>query len=60
MTHAEEQQAIVREIGQKIQECRALVEKVDGAATARAKLDKALETIAKWYMSATPPAADKE
>ncbi|MGE8366021.1 hypothetical protein [Cupriavidus sp.] len=48
MARADEQNAIAREIGQKIQECRALVEKVDGAVGVRVQLDKVLEKIAKW------------
>lgn len=52
MTREDEKEAILREIGQKIQECRALVEKIDGGFTVRLQLDKLLEKVLKWGESA--------
>lgn len=52
MTREDEKEAILREIGQKIQECRALVDKIDGGFTVRLQLDKLLEKVLKWGESA--------
>lgn len=48
MTHAEEQQAIARAIGQRIQECRELVERLEGGGAVRTQLDKTFEKVAQW------------
>lgn len=50
------QQDILRELGQKVQECRDLIDRVDGGYTVRLLLDKVLEKVLRWDASNRDPA----
>lgn len=49
MSRDQEHHAILREIGQKIQECRALADRLDGGYLLNRQFDKLLErVIERW------------
>lgn len=45
---ANQEEMVLRELGNKLQECRELVARVPGGYTVRMLLDKAFNIVAKW------------